>query len=89
MDPTSPGGWPWASEPAAGASAAWGGVLLGAAPGDHRPLQGPEGDFQAGTGPDAVLQDGDIETAHGLSAEKAALSTVGFYTNKKKNKYHI
>lgn len=42
------------------------------------------GDFQAGTSPNPVPQGWKGETAIGLRAEKAVLSAVGFYTNKKK-----
>lgn len=82
--PAAPVGWPWTSEPAAGASTAWGGVL-GAAPRGSSPSPGAGGGFfRQAPALMLCLQDGDIETAQGLSAEKAALSTVGFYTNKKK-----
>lgn len=60
--------------------------VQGAIPVDHCPLLLLEGDFQAGTSPDAVPQGWKGETAIGLRAGKAVLSTVGFYTNKKK--YH-
>lgn len=53
---------------------------------DHCPLLHLERDFQGGTSPDAVPQGCDGETAIGLRAEKAVLSTVGFYTNKKYNR---
>lgn len=57
--------------------------VQGAMPVDHCPLLPSEGDFEAGTSPDAVPQGWEGETAIRLRAEK---STVGFYTNKKK--YH-
>lgn len=60
--------------------------VQGTIPVDHCPHLNLEGDFQAGTSPDAVPQGCEEETAIGLRAEKAVLTTVGFYTNKKK--YH-